>query len=272
MLLSASLDGCVKLWDPRTGSAAAASLTNHTPAAVHCVAAGAGGALIAAGTREGRVFVWDVRLGAAPMAECRGHGDQITKLVFAPSAASHGLIDGQCPLLFSASRDWTVRSWDADNGICRSVHVGHAGAVTSLAVLIDDGISSTWWGDTGRPVHQQQLRVLTGGEDGSLGMWLANGELRALQQVHKAPLCLVAIASAGGSSMLVTGAADGACSVWSSNALLAGAVGGGLPPPLSALQGRRALVANGCMAFDPVAKLVVGGHRDGSITAWSSKQ
>jgi hypothetical protein len=61
--------------------------------------------------------------------------------------------------------------------------------------------------------------------------------------------------------------------VWDGSALLGsgGSGGDGGEWPLRRLasqDGRRALVAGGCLAYDPVSRLVVGGHRDGTVTAW----
>lgn len=43
---------------------------------------------------------------------------------------------------------------------------------------------------------------------------------------------------------------------------------GGSLQLVSRLEGRRALVGPGAVAYDPVSRLVVGGHRDGTVTAW----
>ncbi len=200
-LLSSGLDGCVKLWDPRSGSAAAATFAPSGPAAppLSCVAAGGGGgALVAAGCRDGRVFVWDARRGDAELALCRAHEDEVTRLAFAPAADHSSSSD---PLLFSASRDWTVRGWDAGGGGCRGVYVGHAGAVTSLAVCSDAK------GGWGAAAPERQPQIATGCEDGSMGVWLAGGELQAMQRVHQAPVLLVVAAAGGGA--LVTGGLPG---------------------------------------------------------------
>ena len=306
MVLSASLDATAALWDPRAGSAAALTLAARAP--LRCAAAaaaaeggGGGGAqLVAAGTRCGGVFVWDLRRGAAPLFECAGHDDEVTALAFAFGAAPRGWGGGWGGgggggglLLLSASRDWTARAWDmgggggggdsgggggggGGGGACRGVLVGHAGAVTALSAFRCTPPAP------GAPPGA--LRVATGCEDGSVGVWEPGGGLCTLACAHAAPVRVVA-AGAGG---LVTAGGDMAAALWDCAAAAAppppaapqqqrrpslvgagaGAAAGGELRPLGRLRGRRAPVAGGAAAFDPASGLVVGGHADGTLTAW----
>jgi WD40 repeat protein len=205
-LLSCSLDGRVIIWDARAGSSAgglAAALAAPRSAPLQCVAAqGGGGPLIAAGTRDGAVLVWDVRRPDAPAAECCGHGDWVTQLAFAPPALVGACGDEGGPLLVSASADWTSRVWDAASGTCRGVHVGHAGAVTALALWDDrDGGGSGMSGGGGGGA----LRVVTGCQDGGVAVWAEGGELLGLHQAHAAPVRLLAAGAGANGCGVVTG-------------------------------------------------------------------
>lgn len=82
---------------------------------------------------------------------------------------------GRTPLLLTGSDDWMARVWDAETGACRGVCVGHGGPVTAMQTVHSNAAT----------------RFVTGGADGSLGLWGLDGELVSLVQQHnKAVLVL----------------------------------------------------------------------------------
>jgi WD40 repeat protein len=220
----------------------------------------------------------------APLSVCRGHASRATHIAFLPTAASVAAGLGRVPLLLSGSADWTARVWDAETGCCRGACVGHGGALTALQVVHGAACGT---------------RLLTGGADGTLGVWRLDGELVSLGQRHTAPVMLLQ----QGGDTLVSGASDKSCHVWGLQQVIDGGScsgggsgssnAGGMPldhnrsavsaggssssgqrlqqhhhaQQLLASQRKRADVA--AMAFDPVGELLCSGHRDGIVSVWN---
>ena len=97
-LVSASLDGTVKLWDVETREDR--TTLEHPQAA--SVAWSPGGATLASGSLDGTIRLWDL-VTAQPLGALTGHTEAVLSLAFSP--------DGN--ILASASEDHTVKLWDA---------------------------------------------------------------------------------------------------------------------------------------------------------------
>jgi hypothetical protein len=96
LVASASIDGTVRLWDAKTGTARR-TLQGHT-GWVHAVAFSPDGQLVASASDDRTVRLWDAKTGAA-----RHTLEGVSAVAFSP--------DGQ--LVASASNDRTVRLWVA---------------------------------------------------------------------------------------------------------------------------------------------------------------
>jgi WD40 repeat protein/tetratricopeptide (TPR) repeat protein len=114
---------------------------------VLCLALSGGGQRVAAGTRDGRIWLLDPA-SEAPRAVLQGHTGEVNALAFHPEE----------DLLASGGADTKVQLWDVAKGQRRLVLAGHEGKVAALAFAPD-----------GRT-------LASGGLDASVRLWnLATG-------------------------------------------------------------------------------------------------
>ena len=178
-VVAASLDGKVRLWDPR-GERAREVPANSVPK--WSVAADPGARRIAFGDENGNVTI--VRPNGTRRRVLMGHRDDVLAVEF--SRDGHRLL--------SASADGTARVWNADTGTLERVLRGHTSEILS-AVFSDDSRT-----------------VATAGGDGTVRIWdLSDGSARIL---HGYVGAVNSIAFAPGGRELVSAGADGAVRIW----------------------------------------------------------
>jgi WD40 repeat protein len=133
LLVSASHDNTVRLWDPSTGSSRG-TLEGHSHW-VNAVAFSPGGQLLASASYDNNIRLWDLST-AALRGTLEGHSRRVNAVAFSP--------DGQ--LLASASDDDTVRLWDPSTGASRAT-LSHWRCVNSVAFSADGQLLAS--GNTG---------------------------------------------------------------------------------------------------------------------------
>lgn len=162
LIVSASDDGAVGLWDPRQKYAAA---WIETPFPVTSVALPEAGNEIYTGGIDNDLKVWDIRKKSVSYT-MRGHADTVTSLAVSP--------DSQ--YLLSYSHDGTVKSWDirpfaAEDRCVRTFDGAQVG--------LDRNLLRASWDAKGE-------RVVAGSGDGSVVVWEARtGRLLARLPGHK---------------------------------------------------------------------------------------
>lgn len=147
MLVSASDDGCIGIWDPRQKDAIE-YLETELP--ITAVALSEAGNEIYSGGIDNSIHVWDIRKKAVAYS-MTGHMDTITSLQVSP--------DSQ--MLLSGSHDSTVRTWDIRPFAPASRHVR---TYDGAPVGLEKNLMRASWDPTGG-------RIASGSGDRSVVVW-----------------------------------------------------------------------------------------------------
>ena len=148
LICSSSLDGTVRVWDPRTGDESMSPLRSGD-GEVHSVAFAPDSCRIASGTESGVVCVWNICENQTNPRRLVGHSGPVSAVVFSPDGA----------LIASASADTTVRLWSVETGEVQNVLIDHTMKVYAVAFSPDGTV------------------LASGSEDMSLRLWhVATGE------------------------------------------------------------------------------------------------
>ncbi len=234
------------------------------------VAVNADGAVMAAGTSTGQVWLWRVA-DRTPLVAIEGHAGAIWGLALSA--------DGQ--LLASGGMDGVVRLWDTATGRSLASLQRHNGLIRSVALSGDgrlvasggtDGVVRLWDTTTGQPALTLQghaggvwrLAMSTDGQllasagtDGSLKLWettggneaaILNGQTGAVRSV----------ALSGDGELLASGDTDGVVRLWET------ATG----QPVASLEGRTGEVWGVALSDD--GQLLASGGTEGLVRLWQT--
>ena len=135
LVVSASCDNTVRLWDAATGSCCS-TLEGHTDR-ISAVAFSPDGKLVASASGDSTVRLWDVATEVA-MQTLEGHSSSVNAVAFSP--------DGN--LVASASGDSTVRLWDVATEVAMQTLEGHSNSVNAVAFLPDGNLVAFVSGDS----------------------------------------------------------------------------------------------------------------------------
>ena len=232
------------------------------------IALSADGALLAAGTSTGEVWLWRTA-DRTPLWAVQGH----IGVVFGVSFSA----DGQ--LLASAAGDAKVRLWETSSGRSVATLEGQTGAIWSVVLSPDghrvvtggaDGMVGLWDSDTGRELgmvhaHSGTVRgvaisgdghlVASTGDDGTVKVWeTSTGRLVASLEGHSGTVWGVALSSDG--CVVASGGADASVRLWDS----------GTGRLLGVLQGHSGTVWGVILSAD--GQQVVSGGADGTVRLW----
>jgi WD40 repeat protein len=171
LVLSASLDETLRLWDVLSGRELRV-LEGHTDAVNGC-AFSLDGKLVLSASEDTTLRLWETESGRE-LRVLRGHTEALNGCAFSPN--------GQ--LLLSASADGTLRLWELVSGTELRVLHGHSDRVRDCAFSPDgqlvlsasaDGTLRLWEVATGREVrvlrgHSDRLRGCAFSPDGKLAL------------------------------------------------------------------------------------------------------
>jgi WD40 repeat protein len=234
------------------------------------VALSGDGALLAAGTSTGGVWLWRVA-DRTPLLSVQAHTGGAWGVALSA--------DGR--LLASGGEDGTVRLWEASTGRSLATLQSHAGVIYSLALSADgryvasggtDGTLRLWDASAGRPLATLEghaggvrcvalsadgQRVASGGDDGTVRLWdVATERPTAPLQGHAGLVWSVGLCADG--HLLASGGEDGTVRVWEA----------GTGRPVATLQGQHGGVRSMALAAD--GRLVASGGFDGTVRLWEA--
>ena len=182
LVVTASWDATVKLWDVNTGQEC--GLLRGHKGAITAIAFSPDGGLIATGSWDKLVILWDLVSGKVK-GVIRGHEKMVTSLAFAP--------DGRT--LASGSWDKSAKVWDAESG----------------RELLD-------FPATGLPSAPWPLPPTAVDRDRKLGCdrpALGRGDRHGIRSFKGHAESVRAVAFSPNGDMLATGGWDGTARVWS---------------------------------------------------------
>ncbi len=218
LVVSASIDGVLRLWEVATGRMLQEVLLEASPSAVSIAS---DGKLLVVGCGDGGVHLYELP-DMTLRRTLRGHRDAITAVASA----------GSKRLVVTASEDGVVRTWDPVGGGARLTARAHEGAVGSVAVnalgqMVAsggwDGKLHVWYGRTGDTALEIKAHddiiagvavdrggnlVATAGDDRVVRVFhILSGELRAERRDFRTGVKQVRFADEG--NLVVAGAWDG---------------------------------------------------------------
>ena len=138
-LASGGGDATVRLWDAlsKTPRATCGGHRHH----VLCLAWAPDASKVASGDRSGEVRVWDPKTGAS-LKTLKKHSKWITALAWRPAHLPQPAGAEACEVLASASKDASVKIWNARTGSVIASLTGHADSVEALAWAGDGALYS----------------------------------------------------------------------------------------------------------------------------------
>jgi ribosome assembly protein 4 len=159
-MATGSGDCTARIWDCDTGTPLH-TLKGHT-SWVLAVSWAPDNTMVATGSMDNNVRLWDPATGKPIGAPMKGHTKWVNSLAWEP----YHLRASDAPRVASASRDATVRIWNAAIQRVDTVLSGHAGSVTCVK-----------WGGTGS--------IYTASHDKTVKVWnAADGTLRQTLKAH----------------------------------------------------------------------------------------
>jgi WD40 repeat protein len=182
LLVSASTDRTIKIWDLASGNALHVMSEHDGPA--YSVAFSPDGKIVASGGWDKTVELWDVVTGRE-LRGLSGHSQLVISVAFSPNGK----------LLASGGADGTVRLWDVASGHALRTLAGDSGSVRCVAFSPDGTM------------------LASGGDDDTIKLWDVVGgrELRVLHG-HTAGVNSIVFTPSG--KLLISGSEDGTTREW----------------------------------------------------------
>lgn len=236
LLVSASDDMTLKLWDPNKMAAASAASRQHN-GPVHGCALGADGTRAVSAGDDHTLAMWETTTGE-PQATLAGHIRPVRSCA----------VDQLDRYLVSGSDDGTVRIWNATDGRSLAVLAGHTDSVRSVAIArdgswavsaSDDQTLRVWDLETAQARfvlrgHNRRVRccaiggfphkdasqtrefIVSGSDDATLRVWNPNtGETQAILHGHTGVIRYCTVSPSG--DLIASAAWDETVRIWSTS-------------------------------------------------------
>lgn len=154
LVVSASQDASIKIWDYESGSFER-TLKGHTDS-VQCVDFDHTGNFLASCSADLTIKIWDFQTYEC-VKTLKGHDHNVSSVKFLPSGDQ----------IASASRDKTIKIWETSTGYCQKTLHGHDDWIRTIDIT-DDG-----------------TMLASGGHDKTVRIWdLAKGEVIHVLREH----------------------------------------------------------------------------------------
>jgi WD40 repeat protein/serine/threonine protein kinase len=238
-IASSSVD-TVRVWDARTGVEKIPPLGPTE----HAVAFSPGGRYLVTGDGLGAVQVWDGGTGD-PVGTLDIHRQSIGSVVFSR--------DGD--LLASASRDGTVKVWDAKRLDKEYLDGKPEPCIPPIQARVPGPGVNIAFSPDGR-------RLATGGEKNTVIIWdvQTGDEILNLWGEHSGEVYAVAFSPLDDGRLIATAGEDSAVKIWNSHT-------GDL---IHSFRGHEGLVSS--LSFSPDGSRLVSGSRDKTVKIWDMTQ
>ncbi len=180
---TAHADGTVTTYDLATGDKIAT--VKHGDAPIHAIVFAGGPTRLAAAGEDATLSVWDLSQPAAPTQRHTGHQGAIHRLAF----ASRG------PFVASGGADTTVKLWHLEKNELVRTYTGHDAPVTALAL------------------NKAGTVLASADQDGQLRLWSTYAKrLKRRLSGHEGGVAALAFTPDG--EYLVSGGADATIRIW----------------------------------------------------------
>jgi len=266
LIVSASPDGTMKVWDMYSG-ALLRTLEGHSDGVKHC-AFSPDGKLIVSASFDETLKVWNVQTGKI-LRTLEGHSDRVKHCSFSP--------DGK--LIVSASSDGTLKVWDACSDALLRTLKGHSDEVIGCAFSPDgklivsashDHTLKIWDADSGALFrtlegHSGWVTCCAFSPDGKLIVSASDDKMLKVWEAHSGTM-LHTICDHSGGVTCCAFSPDGELIISSSMKLKVWEANSGTL--LGSLEGHTALIT-GC-AFSPNGRLIVSASHDRTLKIWKT--
>ncbi len=266
ILVSASADKKIKIWDFATGREIRTLLENSIH--INYFAISSDWQAIATGGSDHTIKIWDLSTGKE-LRTLKGHSSYVNYVTISPDGKN----------LASASADNTIKIWDLSTGKELRTLKGHSGWVNTLAITSDgkklasasaDNTIKLWDLSTGQEIHtfrghsssvkpiaisSDGKQLVSGGADNTIKLWnLSTGqEIRSFSG-HSSYINSLVISPDG--KNLVSASADNTIKLWN---LSTGQL-------INSIAGHSSYVNH--LAISPDGKKLVSASADNMIKIW----